>query len=318
MNGSLLIESLPVPVDHLRGNGVLKGEELFIQQLFNGVMLGSTYSLIAIAFTLLMGILNMLNFAIGEVFMLGAIFGLTFVNLGLSIYTAFSLAVICTGCVCLVIERFSFRPLRNAPPLVPLLSTIGFSILFQNIAENIWGSERSQFPEWMEPIDFHIGPILISSTQLIFLGAAVFLMVGLDLFIQRTRIGRGMRSVAENIETASILGVDSNLIISTTFFVSGALAGASGILFGLSFSIVSPFMGMEPGIKGIAAMIVGGMGNVRGAIVGGMLIGIIEVLSVAYLGATARDFAVYGALFLVLVIRPQGILGMIQAERERI
>jgi len=291
---------------------------MFIQQLLNGFMLGSTYALIAMAFTLLMGILNMLNFAIGEVFMLGAVFGLAFVKLGLPIHSALLLAVICTGLVSLVIERFSFRPLRNAPPLVPLLSTIGFSILFQNIAENLWGSERSQFPSWMEPIDFHIGPVLISSTQLIIVAVAVLLMVGLDLFIQRTRTGRGMRAVAENIETAGILGVDSDRVISLTFFLTGALAGASGILFGLSFSIVSPFMGMEPGIKGIAAMIVGGMGNLRGAIVGGLFIGITEVLSVAYFGAPAKDFAVYGALFLALIIRPQGILGMIQAEKERI
>jgi branched-chain amino acid transport system permease protein len=260
----------------------------------------------------------MLNFAIGELFMLGAVFGLTFVNFGMPFYVAFPLAMICTGCTCLIIERVSFRPLRNAPPSVPLLSTMGFSILIGSTAENIWGSERSQFPQWIEPVDFHIGSVLISSTELIILAAAVVIMIGLDLFIQRTRIGRGMRAVAENIDTASILGVDSNLIIPAAFFASGALAGASGILFGLSFSIVSPFMGMEPGIKGIAAMIVGGMGNIRGAIVGGMLIGIIEVLSVGYLGATARDFAVYGALFLALVIRPQGILGVLQTERERI
>lgn len=291
---------------------------MFIQQLLNGVMLGSTYALIAISFTLLMGVLGMLNFAISEVFMLGAIFGLTFVRLGLSIYWAFLLAILCAGCVCLVIERFSFRPFRHAPPLVPLLSTIGFSILFQNTAENLWGSERSQFPQWIEPFNLRLGPVLIPSTQLIIFVAAIFLMLGLDLFIKRTRIGRGMRAVAENVETANILGVDSNLIISLTFFVSGALAGASGILFGLSFSIVSPFMGMEPGIKGIAAMILGGMGNIRGAIMGGLLIGIIEVLSVAYFGALTKDFAVYGALFLALILRPQGILGMIQAERERI
>ena len=291
---------------------------MFIQQLFNGLMLGSTYALIAIAFTLLMGILNMLNFAIGELFMLGAIFGLGFIKLGLPIYPAFLLAVLLSGVVSLVIERFSFRPLRHAPPLVPLLSTIGFSILLQNTAENLWGSERSQFPQWMEPVDFHAGPLLISSTQIIIFAVAVLLMVGLDLFIQRTRTGRGMRAVAENIETASILGVDSTRIIVITFFLTGVLAGASGILFGLSFSIVSPFMGIEPGIKGIAAMIVGGMGNLRGAIVGGIFIGITEVLSVAYFGAPAKDFAVYGALFLALVIRPQGILGMIQAEKERI
>ena len=130
---------------------------MFVQQLFNGVMLGSTYALIAISFTLLMGTLGMLNFAIGEVFMLGAVFGLAFVKLGMSIYAAFPLAVLCTGCVSLVIERFSFRPLRKAPPLVPLLSTIGFSILFQNTAENIWGSERSQFPQWLEPSSFTSG-----------------------------------------------------------------------------------------------------------------------------------------------------------------
>ena len=291
---------------------------MLAQQIFNGVMLGSTYALIAISFTLLMGALGMLNFAIGEVFMLGAIFGLAFVKLGMSIYAAIPLAVLCTGCVSLFIERFSFRPLRKAPPLVPLLSTIGFSILFQNTAENIWGSERAQFPAWMEPRSFHIGPVLMSSTELIILGTAVLLMIGLDLFIQRTRVGRGMRAISESTETASILGVDPNLIIPAAFFVSGALAGASGILFGLSFSVVSPFMGMEPGIKGIAAMIVGGMGNLRGAIVGGMLIGIIEVVSVGYFGALAKDFAVYGVLFLALVIRPQGILGTVQAERERI
>ena len=291
---------------------------MFIQQLFNGLMLGSTYALIAIAFTLLMGILNMLNFAIGEVFMLGAIFGLGFIKLGLPIYPAFLLAVLLSGAVSLVIERFSFRPLRHAPPLVPLLSTIGFSILLQNTAENLWGSERSQFPQWMEPVDFHVGPLLISSTQIIIFAVAVLLMVGLDLFIQRTRTGRGMRAVAESIETASILGVDSTRIIVITFFLTGVLAGASGILFGLSFSFVSPFMGIEPGIKGIAAMIVGGMGNLRGAIVGGIFIGITEVLSVAYFGAPAKDFAVYGALFLALIIRPQGILGMVQADKERI
>jgi branched-chain amino acid transport system permease protein len=291
---------------------------LLVQQLFNGLMLGSTYALIAISFTLLMGVLNMLNFAIGEVFMLGAVTGLMFVKLGLSIYFAFPLAMVCSGCACLVIERFSFRPFRNSPPLVPLLSTIGFSILISNVVENLFGSERQQFPEWMEPINFQIGPILISSTQIIIFAAAVIFMIGLDLFISRTRVGRGMRAVAEDIETANILGVDSNRIVATTFFVSGALAGASGMLFGLNFSIVSPFMGMEPGIKGIAAMIMGGMGNIRGAIVGGLIIGIIEVLSIAYFGSMAREFAVYGALFLVLVLRPQGILGIVRSERARI
>jgi branched-chain amino acid transport system permease protein len=291
---------------------------VFIQQIVNGLMLGSTYSLIAISFTLLIGVLNMLNFAIGEVFMLGAVIGLVLVKAGVPMALAFPLSMFSSGCACLMIERFSFRPFRNAPPLIPLLSTIGFSILIQNTVENLFGSERKGFPEWVEPVDFHFGPLLVSETQVIILAAAVFIMVGLDLVISRTRIGRGMRAVAEDHETASLLGVDSNRIVLATFFASGALAGASGMLFGLNFSIVSPFMGVEPGIKGIAAMIFGGMGNVRGAIVGGLLIGVIEVLSVAYLGSMSKDFTVYGALFLILLLRPQGILGAIQSERARL
>jgi branched-chain amino acid transport system permease protein len=279
-------------------------------------MLGSTYALIAISFTLLMGTLSMLNFAIGEVFMLGAIFGLAFVKLGMSIYVAIPLAVLCTGCVSLIIERFSFRPLRKASPLVPLLSTIGFSILFQNTAENIWGSESAQFPSWMEPRNFHAGPVFDVLTELIILGTAVLLMIGL---ISSSRGPRRTGHAGHSREhgDGEHSGVDPSYHPGGVL-CSGRLAGASGILFGLSFSVVSPFMGMEPGIKGIAAMIVGGMGNIRGAIVGGMLIGVIEVVSVGYFGALAKDFAVYGALFLALLIRPQGILGTVQAERERI
>ncbi|HEY7678808.1 MAG TPA: branched-chain amino acid ABC transporter permease, partial [Candidatus Methylomirabilis sp.] len=268
-----------------------------------------------VAFALILGIFDMLNIAIGEVFMLGAFFGLTLVVLGLPFPAALLVAMMLAGLVNLVIERFAFRPLRGTPPVIPLLSSIGFSMLLQDAATNIWGSERTQFPPSIRALSFEIGPVLLSSVQMVILGTAVALMVVLQLLLQRTTIGRGMRAVAENPETAGILGVDAGRVIVATFFASGALAGAAGMLVGLTFSVISPFIGIEIGLKGVAAMVVGGAGNIQGAMLAGPLLGIAEVLSVAYLGAAHRDVVVYGLLILVLVVRPTGLLGRVERAR---
>ncbi|HEV8306695.1 MAG TPA: branched-chain amino acid ABC transporter permease [Methylomirabilota bacterium] len=288
---------------------------MLLQQLVNGLMLGSSYALIGVAFTLLLGIFDMLNIAIGEVFMLGAFFGLTLVAAGVPFLPALLVAMVLAGLVNLVVERFAFRPLRGTPPVIPLLSSIGFSMLLQDTAVNIWGSERTQFPPSMRVVTFELGPVLVSSVQLAILGTAVVLMVTLHLLVQHTKIGRGMRAVAESPDTASLLGVDAGRVIVATFFVSGALAGAAGILVGLTFSVVSPFIGIEIGLKGVAAMVVGGAGNLQGAMLAGPLLGIAEVLSVAYLGAAYRDVVVYGLLILTLVARPQGLLGAVERAR---
>lgn len=290
---------------------------MFLEQVVNGIFLGSTYALVAIAFTLIMGIFGMLNIAVGEVFMLGAFFGMSLIMAGVPFHFALPLAMIGSGVVSLVIERLSFRPLRHAPLLVPLLSTIGFSILLQNLANIVWGTERLEFPSVAALPDLKLGGMVIPSVQFLVLGSAVVLILALDLFIQRTRLGRGMRAVAENLETSSILGVEPNGIILVTFFVSGLLAGASGVFFGLTFSLIAPTIGLEVGLKGIAAMIVGGLGNMRGGIIGGLLIGITETLSVAYISASYRDVFVYSLLFLALIIRPEGILGTVQQEKGR-
>jgi branched-chain amino acid transport system permease protein len=288
---------------------------MLLQQLVNGLMLGASYALIGVAFALILGIFDMLNIAIGEVFMLGAFFGLTLVVLGLPFPAALLVAMMLAGLVNLVIERFAFRPLRGTPPVIPLLSSIGFSMLLQDAATNIWGSERTQFPPSIRALSFEIGPVLLSSVQMVILGTAVALMVVLQLLLQRTTIGRGMRAVAENPETAGILGVDAGRVIVATFFASGALAGAAGMLVGLTFSVISPFIGIEIGLKGVAAMVVGGAGNIQGAMLAGPLLGIAEVLSVAYLGAAHRDVVVYGLLILVLVVRPTGLLGRVERAR---
>lgn len=278
-------------------------------------MLGASYALIGVAFALILGIFDMLNIAIGEVFMLGAFFGLALVTRGVPFVPALLIAMVLSGLVSLVIERFAFRPLRGTPPVIPLLSSIGFSMLLTDTAVNIWGSERTQFPPSVRVVNFELGPILVSSVQIVILGISVLLMVVLQFLLQRTKIGRGMRAVAENPETASILGVDSRRIIVATFFVSGALAGAAGMLVGLTFSVISPFIGIEIGLKGVAAMVVGGAGNIQGAMLAGPILGIAEVLSVAYLGAAHRDVVVYGLLILVLIVRPAGLLGAVERAR---
>lgn len=288
---------------------------MFVQQLINGLMLGASYALMGVSFTLILGILDMLNLAIGEVFMLGAFFGLTLVKLGVPFMVALPVAMLLCGVTSIVIERFAFRPLRHTSPLVPLLSSIGFSMLLQDVAVNTWGSERTQFPPSVTVVSFELGPILVSSVQIVVLVTAVALMGILHLIVTRTRIGRGMRAVAENPETASLLGVESTTVIAATFFVSGALAGAAGMLVGLTFQVVSPFIGMEIGLKGVAAMVVGGAGNIMGAILAGPLLGIAEILSVGYLSASHRDIVVYGLLILVLVVRPEGLLGTIQRSK---
>lgn len=290
---------------------------MVVEQIINALQIGSTYAVIAIAFTLLIGILNLLNFAVGEIFMLGSFFALTFLALGLPFWLSFVLAVVLSGIVSIIIYYFSFDFLKGAPELIPLVSTLGFSILLQNSAGLIWGTERQPFPESISSQIIHIGPIAISPAQIVIFAIAIILMIILDQLIQKTRIGRGMRAVSENPETANILGINAKLVVIVTFFASGILAGASGILFSISYFIVEPMIGFHAGLKAIAAMIVGGLGNVRGAIVGGILIGFIEVMSIQYLGSEYREIAVFALIFMTLVILPQGIMGVVQQEKGR-
>lgn len=290
---------------------------MIVEQIINALQIGSTYAVIAIAFTLLIGILNLLNFAVGEIFMLGSFFALTFLALGLPFWLSFVLAVVLSGIVSIIIYYFSFDFLKGSPELIPLVSTLGFSILLQNSAGLIWGTERQPFPESISSQIIHIGPVAISPAQIVIFAIAIILMIILDQLIQKTRIGRGMRAVSENPETANILGINAKLVVIVTFFASGILAGASGILFSISYFIVEPMIGFHVGLKAIAAMIVGGLGNVRGAIVGGILIGFIEVMSIQYLGSEYREIAVFALIFMTLVILPQGIMGVVQQEKGR-
>jgi branched-chain amino acid transport system permease protein len=287
---------------------------MFFQQLINGLMLGSTYSLIAMGYTLVLGVLQMLNIAHGDVFMFGAFLGLTFALLGIPLYWALLLAMLGAGIVSILVERFCFRPLRKAHFLGPLLSTIAFGILLQNVATQIWGSEPSRFPQTTEVAQFQVGPVLISSIQIIILATSLILMVAIDQLVKRTRMGRAMRATSENQTNASLLGVDIFWVFTFTFFASGALAGVAGVLTALVYLQITPFIGIRQGLIGMVAMVIGGLGNLRGAMIGGIVIGVMEVMNDAYLTAGYRDMIVFGLFFLFLIFKPEGLFGATSRE----
>ncbi len=283
---------------------------MFLQQLINGLTLGSTYSLIALGFTLVLGLLNMLNIAHGDVFMFGAFLGLSFAMMGIPLYLALILAMVGAGIIAIIIERACFRPLRKAHFLMPLLSTIAFGILLQNVATQIWGSEPSRYPQTTELTQFQLGPVLVSSVDIIIIAISLFLMVGMDQFVRRTRFGRAMRATSEKAQTASLLGVDVNRVIIFTFFASGALAGVAGVLTALVYLQITPFIGIRQGLIGMVAMVIGGVGNLRGAMIGGLIIGIIEIMNDAYFTASYRDIILFGLFFIFIVFKPEGLFGV--------
>ena len=290
---------------------------MFYQQLINGLMLGASYSLVAIGYTLIFGVLNLLYFAHGEVFMVGAFIGLFLViYAGTNIYIALLGALI----ACAVLGAMAFfvavRPVPKDRPLAPLISTIGLTIVLQNFAIYVFGGRQFAFPETIHQTLYHIGPITISSVQIFILGIAITLMVALWLFIERTKFGRAMRAVAENHETAALLGVNVNRVVLITFVIGSGIAGIAGVLDGLKNSSVSPFMGLGAAVKGLIVMLLGGLGNVPGAMVAGLLLGMIEILSAAYIGTTERDFFSFLILILILLYRPTGLFGTRTAEQE--
>jgi len=289
---------------------------MFYQQLINGLMLGASYSLVAIGYTLIFGVLNLLYFAHGEVFMVGAFVGLFLVMYaGTNIYIALLGAMIACALLGAMAFYVAVRPVPKDRPLAPLISTIGLTIVLQNFAIYIFGGQQFAFPEAIHQALYHIGPITISSVQIFILGIAIALMVALWLFIERTKLGRAMRAVAENHETAALLGVNVNRVVLITFVIGSGIAGVAGVLDGLKNSSVSPFMGLGAAVKGLIVMLLGGLGNVPGAMVAGLLLGMIEILSAAYIGTTERDFFSFLILILILLYRPTGLFGTRTAEQ---
>jgi branched-chain amino acid transport system permease protein len=290
---------------------------MIFQQLINGLMLGASYSLVAIGYTLIFGVLNLLYFAHGEVFMVGAFAGLYLVVYGgANIYVAMLGAMIACGMLGVIAVYVSVRPVPKDRPLAPLISTIGLTIVLQNLAVYIFGGQQVAFPETIRQQLYQLGPVTISSVQIFILVVAVTLMAALWLFIERTRMGRAIRATAENHETAALLGVDVNRVVLVTFVIGSGIAGIAGVLDGVKNSGISPFMGLGAAVKGLVVMLLGGLGNVVGAMVAGLLLGMIEILSAAYIGTTERDLFSFLILILILLYRPTGLFGTRTADER--
>lgn len=314
--------------------------DTLIQQLINGVMLGSIYALIALGYTMVYGILRIINFAHGDILMVGALTTLSAMNMlesffpGLSPLVHLILALPIAMGVCallaMAVERFAYRRLRNAPRLAPLISGIGVSVLLQTIGMIIWTRNPLMFPQVlpMDPIFVTSGseehpPAIITITGIVTIALAIVVMLGLWILVEYTRLGRGMRAVAENPRVASLMGVNPNAIISLTFAIGGIFAALAGVMMASNYGSAHFSMGFLPGIKAFTAAVLGGIGNIRGAMIGGILLGIIEALGAGYLGelthgvfgSNYQDVFAFIVLILVLVLRPAGILGERVAHR---
>ena len=276
-------------------------------------MLGSVYAMVGVALTLSIGVLKFLNFSIPGLFMIGGMMTWALVRAGLAWPLAAIFALCAGAAASLVVERFTWRWMRTAGEFVPLVSSMAFLILFENLAVGYWGSDLQTIPRLFGSADWQIGNLIISIPQLVGLTCCVALIGALSLLLTKTRIGRGLRTIAENSNTALLLGVDIHRIVPLVFVISGLFAALGGVLFALNYRQVHPFMGEALGLKGISAMVVGGMGNIWGAIAGGLIIGLAEVLSINLLGADFVDISVYGLLLLILIVRPVGLFGRAEA-----
>ncbi len=299
----------------------------FLQQVLNGLSLGSIYALIALGYTMVYGILKLINFAHGEVFMVGAYAGY-FAALGLGVehYSGAGFPLILAVIVLLAamtvaallgvaIELFAYRPVRSAPRLTPLITAIGVSLFLQNAAMLLFSPNPRPYPPIVREVRFDLGGVIVTNVKLTIFGVALALMLGLHWFVQRTWTGKAMRAVSVNLSAARLMGIDTNRIIRATFAVGSGLAAAGGILFGLDQIMISPLMGVLTGLKAFVAAVLGGIGNIRGAVVGGLLIGLAEQLTAGYLSPDYRDAITFVILIVILILRPQGLLGVVRVEK---
>lgn len=304
--------------------------ETFLQQIINGLTLGSIYALVALGYTMVYGILGLINFAHGDVVMIGAMVALTVASqlvgvLPAPVVVLIGLAVAAAVCMVLgfSIERIAYRPLRKAPRLAPLITAIGVSIVLQQLAMIFWGRGYHPVPALLPSASHELFGAHFNDLQLLIMVVAGTTMAGLMLLVNRTRLGRAMRATAENPEIASLMGVDVNRIISATFVIGSALAALAGVMVSAHYGVAHYSMGFLLGIKAFTAAVLGGIGNLGGAMIGGLLLGIIEALGAGYIGdltggvfgSNYQDVFAFLVLIVVLVFRPSGLLGEKVAER---
>ncbi len=289
------------------------------QQIVNGLFTGSIYALFAVGYTLVFGILDILNLAHQAVFMLGAFVALELVlHFKLEVFLALALAMLAGGGLGIVLNYAAFKPLRRRPDTYfsGMISSIAMATIFEAVALRLWGARTSRFPlDTFPDHTFHAGNASITLLQLVIIVLSLVLMLGLEWMVQRTRLGKAMRAVAENERTARILGIDVERVVTISFMISSALGAVAGVLYALQFNAVSPDLGHAVELKGLAVIILGGLGSIPGAVVGGYLLGLAEVGTIANVGSSYKDAAAFIVLFVILLVRPRGLLGR-KAVRE--
>lgn len=282
----------------------------FLQQLINGISLGSIYALIALGYTMVYGIMRLINFAHGDIYMVGAyvgFFSTTLLHVGF--FPALIVAMVMTGLVGMLIERVAYRPLRSAPKIAILITAIGVSLLLEYGGILLLTPQPRTFPAIFTATVYNIGPLVINSQQVLILAVSVVLMVLLTYLVQKTKLGKAMRAVSFDTDAAMLMGINVNTVISFTFGVGSALAGAAGVLVGVYYNSIDPLMGIMPGLKAFIAAVLGGIGVIPGAMAGGVILGVIEALVSGFISSTFRDAAAFGILIIILLFKPSGLLG---------
>jgi branched-chain amino acid transport system permease protein len=305
--------------------------DIFLQQIINGLVLGSVYALVALGYTMVYGIINLINFAHGEVLMVGALTSWTVVTLLagtgwpgwiLMIISLVAAIVVCSA-LNFAIEKIAYRPLRNAPRLAPLITAMGMSLLLQTLAMIIWKPNPKPYPILLPSEPIFIGGAVINTVQIIILVVTAAVLTGLMYLVNKTKLGRAMRATAENPRVAGLMGVKPDMVISATFIIGASLAALAGVMYAANYGSVQHTMGILPGLKAFTAAVFGGIGNLAGAMVGGVSLGLIEALGAGYigdltggiLGSHYQDIFAFIVLILVLTLRPQGLMGERVADR---
>lgn len=307
--------------------------EILLQQIINGLVLGSMYALVALGYTMVYGIINLINFAHGEVLMVGALTSWTIIGLmkeampgapgWIILFLALVIACVVTSVLNFVIEKVAYRPLRNSPKLAPLITAIGMSILLQTLAMIIWKPNYKSYPTLLPSAPLNIGGAVITPTQIMILGLTAVSLAVLMYLVNYTKLGRAMRATAENPRVAGLMGVKPDMVISATFIIGAILATIAGVMYASNYGTAQHTMGFLPGLKAFTAAVFGGIGNLAGAVVGGILLGLIEAIGSGYIGALTggvlgshySDIFAFIVLIFVLTLRPSGLLGERVADR---
>jgi len=290
--------------------------EQALQQVVNGISLGSIYALIALGYTMVYGIIKLINFAHGDIYMLGAYigYGLT-THLGFSLAPALVVAMITCSALGMTVERIAYKPLRDSSRITLLITAIGVSLFLEYTTMYFMGPDIRSFPKLLVDRVFYVGNLRFTIQQIFLIGIAILLMILLQYIVHRTRVGKAMRAVSIDRDAAQLMGISVNRTISYTFAIGSALAGAGGVLVGIYYNSIEPLMGIMPGLKAFVAAVFGGIGIIPGAMVGGVSIGVIETFVSGYGGSMFRDAVVFAILIIILIIKPSGLLGKSSGEK---